>query len=436
VAKGVRCAAIRDETFMKICILGAGIIGLTTAKALADDGHEVTIIDQHSHAGMGASAANGGQLSYSFVTPLASPETLRNLPALLISADAPVRFRPGLDRHFIAWCVAFLQACNSRAVAATITTQLGLAALSRVEMDACVREAKLDFGRRTTGKLVLYRSARAFRNARAKIASQQGNLTRPEILSPSECLALEPALQVGRGAFAGGAFTASEEVGDCALFCAGLVEHLGRCSSVTVVLNAVVSRPHVFGNRLAAIETSVGRIEADAFVLCMGTGSVPFAYQCGIQLPIYPLKGHSLTYAATPKGKELSCSVTDFDRRIVFAPLGQAGQRFVRVAGVADLTGHDVAVVPDRIKVLSRAAYTALGLQPADATQLWCGLRPQTPDSRPIICHSSLDGLLLNCGHGMLGWTLACGSARVLADVVSGRKPPVNPTPFDARRFS
>ena len=389
---------------MHVCILGAGVIGLSTAWALAQAGVRVTIVDAAPSPGQGASRSNGAQLSYRFVAPLASPETLLHLPGLLLERDGPLRVRPGLDPAFLRWGLGFLAACRPGAVRATIAAQLALAALSRRELD----QHDFNFGRREAGKLVLYRDGAALRHAG------------PDTLGPAECLALEPALRVVATDLAGGVYTASEEVGDCGAFCDGLA---ARLPGVTWVMGARAA-PVLRGGRLAAVQAGDDVIEADAFVLAFGSGAVAFGRAAGLRLPVYPLKGYSVT--VHPNGPALRHSVTDLAAKIVYAPLGDA----VRVAGIADMVGHSAVLDDRRLATLRRAARAMLDVAEGAPDQPWTGLRPATPSSRPLIGWSRVPGLFLNTGHGALGWTLACGSARLAADVLLGRPPPLDPALF------
>jgi D-amino-acid dehydrogenase len=415
---------------MKICVLGAGVIGLTTAWCLAEAGHDVVIVDRHASTAKDASAANGGQLSYAFVAPLASPATLKKLPSLLLSPDSPMRIRAGLDPALIAWGARFLLACRPAAVRETIAAQLALAALSRSELARMTQSLRLSFGLRTAGKLVVYRSAGEFKAAcRGVVATaEEGD---QQILSAAECLTLEPALRLDADKLAGGIFTASEQVGDCAAFCATLTVRLRQRSNVEWLLDTPIIGPVRSGGRLVAVDTGKGQVQADHFVLCMGAASGAFARACGYYLPIYPLKGYSITLAPAPGAQILRHSVTDMERKLVFAPLARDGRAAIRVAGIADLES-DTTLDAGRVDILRRASAELLGMDTAGDVQPWCGLRPTTPDSRPIIGWSPLDGLFINSGHGMLGWTLACGSARLTADMIE--RMPIAAGAFALRR--
>ncbi|MEH2529599.1 D-amino-acid dehydrogenase [Bradyrhizobium sp. AZCC 1588] len=410
---------------MKICVLGAGVIGLTTAWCLTEAGHDVIIVDRHASTAKDASAANGGQLSYAFVAPLASPATLRKLPSLLLSSTSPMRIRAGLDPALIPWGARFLLACRPAAVRETIAAQLALAALSRSELARLTQSLMLSFGLRTAGKLVVFRSRNEFDIARRAVTAKAGE-DGQQVLTPAECLALEPALRLDAHEFAGGIFTASEQVGDCAAFCAGLTFRLRQRRNVEWVLGTEVAGPVRSGGRLVAVDTGKGHVQADQFVLCMGAASGAFAKACGFYLPIYPLKGYSITLSPAPEAPLLRHSITHMERKLVCAPLLRDGHTAIRVAGIADLES-DTTIDAGRVEVLRRACAELLGIDAAGDIEPWCALRPMTPDSRPIIGWSPLDGLFINSGHGMLGWTLACGSARLTADLI-GCKPSVTAT--------
>ena len=360
------------------------------------------------------------------MAPFASPETLRHLPSMLLQRDGPVRVRPGADPAFLRWGLAFLRACRGRTVQETVAAQLLLAQLSKAELGALTARLPLEFGWRVAGKLVAYRDPAGL--AVARRAAEAGLGIEQRVLTGAECLALEPGLRIPAGSLAGGVYTPSEEVGDCGAFCDGLGAALKARNDVRWYLGAE-ARPVIEGGRLAAVLAGGERVEADAFVLAFGSGAPRFAAGVGLRLPIYPMKGYSLT--ARPR-TPIEHSVTDADRKVVFAPLDRGGERLIRIAGVADMVGHDGAPDPQRLAAVRRAAAEALDLLPGD-DQPWSGLRPATPDSRPIIGWSRVPGLFLNTGHGALGWTLACGSARLAASMLTGVDPALSPAPFAPR---
>jgi D-amino-acid dehydrogenase len=315
----------------------------------------------------------------------------------------------------------------------TIAAQLALAALSRSELARLSHSLMLSFGLRTAGKLLIFRSRKEFDTARRAVTAKTGDHDQ-QVLTPAECLALEPALQLDASELAGGIFTASEQVGDCAAFCAGLTLRLRRQRNVEWLLGADVIGPISSGGRLVAVDTSKGQVQADRFVLCMGTASSAFAGACGFYLPIYPLKGYSITLTPARGARVIRHSVTDMERKLVFAPLAHEAHTAIRIAGIADLERNNTAIDARRVGILRRASAELLGIDATGDVEPWCGFRPMTPDSRPIIGWSPLDGLFINSGHGMLGWTLACGSARLAADMIDRKPEAAEASAFALRR--
>lgn len=407
---------------MKIGVLGAGVVGLSTAWWLTEAGHDVVLIDRAAGPAAGASGANGAQLSYSYVAPMASPKMLGQLPGLLLPGEDAIRV--SFNAELVGWGLRFLKACTSREVAYTTAAQLALAQLSRAELDNLLAKVPLDFGLRTAGKLVIFRKASDF------AAATPGDETAATLLGPRACLELEPNLALKETEFAGGLYTTTEQVGDCAAFCRQLFTRLKESNRVDIRMDTAIGRPVVKNRRMTGVETDQGVIEADLFVLSLGSGARAFAKSCGFNLPIYPVKGHSITVADNG-APPLKHSVTDYSRKIVYAPLPGA----TRIAGFADFQDYDTTPVRSRIAQLKDAAAETFDIDAEGEVSPWAGLRPMTPDSRAIIGPSPLDGLFLNTGQGMLGWTLACGSARLTADLIDGRPPSCPSEPFDVRRF-
>ena len=421
---------------MEVAVLGAGVIGLTTAWALVERGHRVILVDRQPAAGLETSFGNGAQLSYAYVAPLASAALLAKLPGLLFDRDGPMRVRPSLDPAFIRWGLAFLAACNDRTERATTLAQLNLAAASRSELMRLKDTLDLAFGWGEPGKLVLFRSEKSMAAATRQAALFRDWGIEQELASPARCLELEPALRVPAAALKGGVFTPSDQVGDCAAFCTALADRLRRSGRVAWRLGTTIEAAMVERGRLRAIRTDQGAVEADAFVLCLAQGSSRLARSAGFRLPVQPMKGYSLTVATAADTLPLRRSVTDFDNKIVYAPLRQGNRTTVRVAGIADLVGGDMALDQRRLATVRRAADAFLALDPSGDDRPWAGLRPMTPDGRPIIGPSPVARLFLNTGHGALGWTLACGSARLAADLIDGTPTAVDPAPFAFGRSS
>ena len=416
---------------MQVCVLGAGVIGLTTAWELSVRGFDVSIVDRQPEPGVGASFSNGAQLSYSYVAPFASPETLRKLPRMLLSRRGPVRILPTHDPDFLRWGAAFVAAANDAMVQETTLAQLALAELSRTVLAELAAHESLSFGLRTAGKLVIYRKRAAFDAARRQVQLQTSFGGRSQrVLSASECLELAPGLLLSPSQLAGGVYSAEDQVGDCFEFCRELAARLRGRSNVSWHLGAHARGFVKSGDTIRAVDTSRGTVEADLLILALGSEAPRFARKAGFHLPVWPMKGYSITAAPAPGAPPLGLSITDFDRKVVYAPLRANGHDVVRVAGIADLVGFDYAVDRKRVATLIRHASETLPLDLESEVRPWAGLRPATPDSRPIVGWSPIRNLFLNTGHGALGWTLACGSAKLAAQMIAGDMPSVRPEWF------
>jgi D-amino-acid dehydrogenase len=409
---------------MRVLILGAGVTGLTTAQALAAEGHAVTVVDAESRAGQGASFANGAQLSYSYVAPFAGPGVIGKVPGWMLDPDGPLRFRPRADPGQWAWLIAFLRACNPTTAEQTTRRLLLLSMLSRDLMRELAAAAPFDFAFAPAGKLVLQPDAAAMAGARRQMELQAGWGSAQSALSREECVALEPALASIAHRIAGGIHTPSEDAGDCRLFCEGLAQSLTRSNSaVTLQLGTRVTQIIRAEGRVRGVMTTAGVMEADAVVLALGTGARALARPLGLALPIYPLKGYSLTLPITREEAAPRISVTDSAAKVVYARIGQR----LRVAGMADVVGYSTALEEKRLSTLIRQARAAFP-EATDWQELnpWAGLRPATPTGLPILgAAPGVPGLYLNLGQGSLGFTLAMGSAAVLAAEIAGRTPPI-----------
>jgi D-amino-acid dehydrogenase len=416
---------------MRIAVLGAGVAGLTSAYFLAKDGHQVEVIERNAGVALETSFANGAQLSYSYVAPLAGPGVLPKVPPWLLRRDSPLRFYPALDPHQWRWLAGFVMACNRATSDLTTRRLLRLSFLSRDLMHAFVKEEAIDFGYARSGKLVVHSDAASFDAACRLLDFQRELGCEQEALDRPACIALEPALGDPDSALAkrlvGGILTRSEEVGDCYRFCVGLERRL-RDMGVTFRFGTSVERLRVEGERITGVETSAGPSDADAWVLTLGSASPFLVRPLGILLPIYPLKGYSLTLTAGARAPRIS--ITDFKRKVVYAPLEDRGRALLRVAGMADIAGYSHEPDPARLTQLFKEARLAFpgatdyGAGVA-AMAPWTGLRPATPRGTPILGATPFANLFLNCGHGALGWTLALGSAKVVADGIARRSAPI-----------
>jgi D-amino-acid dehydrogenase len=405
---------------MRVCVIGAGVVGLTTAHQLLRDGHEVTVLERHAGAAREASYANGGQLSYNYVVPLAGTGVWRELPGFLLDAEAPLRFRPRLEPAFWRWCLQFAARCNVRDARATTTALLQLGALSRARLRGWVADWKgAPFAYRNNGKLVVYRNRKSFEAACEQMRFQRQFGSEHQALSVAECVAVEPALIDMAPRLVGGIYLPSEDVADSYAFCRALSLSLSGASTGRILFGACFERFIVSAGCIRKIVSSVGEVETDAVVVAAGIGSVDVLRLARIVVPLLGLKGYSITIRADAQHRAPQVSITDNHYKIVFAKLDDR----LRVAGMVELGAADTRVDPARIATLARQARENFP-QAGEYNDLhpWAGIRPATPSGRPIIDRLGYDNLFVNIGHGTLGFTLAMGSAELAADLVAGRR--------------
>ena len=415
---------------MHVIVVGAGIVGLASAYWLARDGHAVTVIDRETEVGRGASYANGAQLSYSYVAPMASPSVLRSLPKWLLRGDSPVRFAPGHSPAQWRWLLHFLRACNAERSALTTAQLLALAFSSRDSLHAMMAEAPLEFRHARNGKLVIQSSREGMAEAARQVALQAAFGCEQHVLGAAECLDLEPGLASIAHRLAGGVYTPSEEVGDCRMLCEGLRSVLQAPPyQVAFRLGTEVRGFPRNGRRIEAVRTASALLEGDLVVLASGAQSASLARAAGVSVAVQPVRGYSVTARVRAGNRAPVRSITDSARKTVYAPLGET----LRVAGFAEIGGR---AAPDkRADSLLRDLDTLFpGLCELTEAAPWSGLRPLTPTGLPLIGATLVDNLFVNVGQGALGFTLAAGSGRLLADLIAGRTPSVPPEPYAPRR--
>lgn len=401
----------------EIIVIGGGVVGLTSAWWLLEDGYRVTLVERAGAVGTGASFRNGGQLSYRYVAPLADAGVPMKALQWMLQRDGPLRLNLEGDPRQWSWLARFLFNCRTSANRRTTQQLLGLGELSRREM-AALQLPMAQFSWRAAGKLVVYRSPKLL----ARAARQPDAESAREILSASQCVAREPALAAAQAQFAGGIFTPGEAVADCHAFCELLKARLLAHPNFLGIVQTEVSALDVKDGRVSGIVTSNGMLRSDRYVLAAGMQSRDLAASAGLSLPIYPLKGYSLSVPVDAAHVAPEISVTDFERKVLYARI----DAHLRVAAMVDLVGVDDRIDQQRIDSLLRIARATM----PDAgdyakAQPWAGLRPATPNSAPILGPTSYPNLWLNVGHGPLGFTFACGSASVLSALMRGKPAPI-----------
>lgn len=404
-----------------VVVIGGGVVGLTSAWALAERGHQVTLIEKEREVASGASHANGGQLSYRYVSPLADEGVPLKAMRWLLDPDGPLRFKPEASWQQWSWLLDFLRACRGPVNRRMTEKLLALGAFSQSAFTRLHETTALDdIALRAPGKLVVYRKNEEFARVAGRIQAQAGGLE--QALNHDECVALEPALADSDTQMAGGIFTPGEAVADCKQFCLHLARALKAHGNFRGFVTAEVTGFAQRGNSVTAVKTSQGDVAADQVVLAAGLQSRALAQSLGIKLPLYPLKGYSLTAPIGSGHRPPEVSVTDFEKKILYARIGDQ----LRVAAMVDLVGEDESIDPHRIASLQRTVRATFPkAADYDRAVAWAGLRPATPSGAPIVGATPLSNLWLNVGHGALGFTFSFATADIVAELISGRSSPV-----------
>ena len=416
---------------MKIIVLGAGILGISSAWFLRRDGHDVTVIDRQPGAGLETSYANGSQISVSYAEPWANPGAPLKILKWLGKEDSPLLFRLNADPHQWWWGLAFLANCTpARTRFNTIQlTNLGL--YSRKTLIALRGETGIRYDELERGILHLYESEAEYEAARPGLELMREFGCTMNFLNPEEIVELEPSLASYRTRLVGGAHAPEDESGDAFKFTQRLAA-LAAAGGVELRYDTQVLSLKQQGGRVIGVVVKDGHpngpgaettLTADAYVMCMGPWSARMLRGVGVSTLIYPAKGYSATLPIKPGALANTVSLTDHQLKIVFSRLGER----IRIAGTAELSGYGTELNRVRCEALTRRAEEMFpGVLDASKVEYWAGLRPATPSNVPYIGRSKLGNLWLNTGHGTLGWTHGAGSGLAVADLIAGRKPEVD----------
>lgn len=412
---------------MHVVVLGAGLLGVTSAYFLRQQGHDVTVIDRQATPAAETSFANGGQISVSHAEPWANPGAPLKVLKWLGQEDAPLLFRLRADLRQWLWGLQFLRECTPARTRHNIRQIVQLGTYSRETLQQLRSERDIAYDQRTQGILHFYTSQKEFDAAEAPAAQMRELGCDRRVISADEAVRLEPALRHIRPQLAGATYTAEDESGDANRFARELVK---RCEEdgVRFLMSHTVTALREVGGELDHVEATDGegrfrQIRADAYVLAMGSLSPLYAKALGISLPIYPAKGYSVTMPVKDASMAHQVSLTDDEYKLVFSRLGDR----LRIAGTAELNGYDRDLNRVRCEAIVRRVEELFpGAGDSTQAQFWTGLRPATPSNVPVIGRSTLKKLFLNTGHGTLGWTHACGSGKSIARIVSGLRPEVD----------
>ena len=419
---------------MRVLVLGAGLAGVASAWYLGQDGHEVVVVDRQPAPAMETSFANGGQISTSHAEPWANPAAPLKVLRWLGREDSPLLWRLRADAGQWAWGLRFLRECTPGRTRENIVAILRLALHSRALLKELRPALGLEYDQQQRGILHFYTDATEFAHAmpQAELMRQYG--CERVVKTAAECLAIEPALKHATAPIIGGTYTADDESGDAHKF-ATLLARRASARGVVFRHGAAIDALQAEGGRISGLRLAGGEmLAADAYVVALGSWSPLLLKPLGIGVPVYPAKGYSATIPLTAgevtNDLAPTVSLTDDGCKIVFSRLGD----HLRVAGTAEFTGYDTTLNDVRCQALVRRTHTIFPRLSASNVEFWAGLRPATPSNVPLVGATRLSNLYLNTGHGTLGWTMACGTGKLLADIVAGREPDIDPAPYLAYR--
>lgn len=416
---------------MKVLVLGGGVIGVSSAYYLAQAGAEVVLLERREAVACETSFANAGQISPGYAAPWAAPGIPFKALKWLFQRHAPLALRPDGSRFQLAWIAALLRQCTPAHYAENKARMMRLAEYSRDCLRALRAETGLSYESRSLGTLQVFRTPAQLAAARRDVAVLERLGVEHQYIESAKALTeFEPALAHAAG-LVGGLRLPNDETGDCHAFTTALAARAAQ-QGVTLHCNTAVERVVTEGGRLAGVQAGGRCWEADAYVFACGSDTRALLAPLGLDLPVYPVKGYSLTAPLLDEAHAPRSTVLDETYKVAITRFDQR----IRIGGMAELAGFDLSLNPRRRVTLVKVADELFhgGSDLANA-QFWTGLRPMTPDGTPIVGPTRVENLFLNTGHGTLGWTMACGSGRVLADLITGRPPDIPVSDLALRRY-
>ncbi|MBO9378640.1 FAD-dependent oxidoreductase [Sphingomonas histidinilytica] len=416
---------------MKVVILGAGVIGVTSAWYLARAGHEVIVVDRQDGPALETSFANAGEISPGYASPWAAPGIPAKALRWLFMRHAPLIVRPGFDPAMVRWLVAMLGNCTASAYRVNKGRMVRLAEFSRDRLIELRQETGIRYDERSQGTLQLFRREKDLAGVAKDIEVLKADGVPFELLDAAGCIAAEPGLANSASPIAGGLRLPNDETGDCFKFTNALAE-LARAEGVRFVLGRRIDAIVASGNRIAHIRTDQGDIGGDAYLVALGSHSPLLLAPLGIRLPVYPVKGYSITVPIVDPARAPVSTLLDESFKVAITRLGDR----IRVGGMAEISGYSNDLPPARRATLDHCV-GSLFPDAGDLSQasFWTGLRPMTPDGTPVIGATGYRNLFLNTGHGTLGWTMACGSGHVIADIIGGKRPAIETADLAIDRY-
>ncbi|MCX7660634.1 MULTISPECIES: D-amino acid dehydrogenase [Caldimonas] len=414
---------------MRVIVLGAGIVGISTAWYLLEEGHEVTVVDRQPDAALETSFANGAQISVSFCEPWASAGAPLKVLKWLARDDSPLLFRPRLDPQQWLWGLRFLAQCHDAAFERNVRQLVALGRYSHESLQELVQRTGIEYQRLQRGILHFFSTPKDFEEGAAAAELMRKYGVDRRVLSREDVLKVEPALAAFGSHIAGGTYTPTDESGDARVFTQQLARRCAQRGARFLyehdILGIEAGGGEVLGVRVA--ERRSGRphtLVADAYVAALGSYTAPLLRPLGVGLAIYPAKGYSATLRLKHPERASVVSLLDDSRKIAISRLGE----FVRIAGTAELAGYDTGLDTPTARVrcqalLARYEQLFPGVADLSEPHFWAGLRPSTPSNIPYIGRTRVGRLWVNAGHGTLGWTHGAGSGRALAALMSGQRP-------------
>lgn len=416
---------------MRILVLGGGTIGVSCAYFLAKVGHEVTVLERRAGVALETSFANAGEVSPGYAAPWAVPGMLAKVVKWLLMEHRPLVLWPRLDPALWSWLLKLLRNCNAEAYARNKACMLRLAEYSRDCLRQLRAETGIAYDNRARGTLQVFRGEGQLDAAVSDMAILERFGVPFELLDREGCVAKEPALGRVRDKLAGGLWLPGDETGDCFKFTQGLAA-LAERQGVRFRFNAPIGGLCVEGGGVGGVVVGEGVERADAYVVALGSYSPQLLKPVGIDLPVYPVKGYSLTVPIIDAAGAPESTVMDETHKVALTRLGER----IRVGGTAELAGFNLDLRQPRRRTLEYVVNDLFGhAGDLSRAEFWAGLRPMTPDGAPVLGATPLSNLYLSTGHGTLGWTMSAGTGRAMADLLSGREPEIDMTGLGFERY-